>query len=362
MTKRPVARYACAAMNPVDTAIAIALGHLAQNTPLGEDLTLRAFRSVMAGRATPAQLGALLLALRARGETVDELVGAVRALREEMRPVDLGDADRLVDTCGTGGGSVRTLNISTAAALVAAGAGVRIAKHGNRSFTSRSGSADVLEALGVAVDVALGAASHLIEEAGVVFLFAPTHHPAMRHAAPVRRELAVPTVMNLIGPLANPAGVARQVVGVAESRHGPLMAGAMQRLGTVHGMVVHAGLGLDEIAPLGETTVWEVRPGGVTEWQLDPTTYGLATANLQGIEGGEPAENAAAIERLFAEPEMVPEALRAAVLLNAAAAITVAGKVTDMQSGVVAATRSLHSGAALDRLQRLRRLMPLRTS
>jgi anthranilate phosphoribosyltransferase len=316
----------------------------------------------MAGRATPAQLGALLLGLRARGETISEVAGAVRALREAMHAVDLGDPDRLVDTCGTGGGAVRTLNISTAAALVAAGAGLRVAKHGNRSFTSRSGSADVLEALGVAVDLAPGAASHLIDETGVVFLFAPLHHPAMRHAAPVRRELGVPTVMNLLGPLANPAGVTRQVVGVAEPRHGPLLAGAMQQLGTVHGLVVHAALGLDEIAPMGVTTVWEVKPEAVSEWVLDPQELGLGTANLEGIAGGEPAENAAAIEGLLTNPGAASRALHDAVLLNAAAAVYVAGKAGDLHAAVDVARRSMESGAALDRLQRLRKLTPIRTS
>ncbi len=349
-------------MHSTDPALRSALEHLASGTPLGEDLAHRAFRSIMAGRATEAQLGAILLALRARGETVDELVGAVRALREAMQPVDLGNPDQLVDTCGTGGGAVRTLNISTAAALVTAGAGVRVAKHGNRSFTSRSGSADVLEALGVGVELSGGSAAHLIDEAGLVFLFAPLHHPAMRHASGVRRELAVPTVMNLIGPLANPANVLRQVVGVAEARHGALMAGALQRLGSVHSMVVHAALGLDEIASLGETTVWEVQGGNVREWRLDPARFGLATPNLAGIEGGDPADNAAAIERLLETPDEVPEALRAAVLLNSAAAITVSGMAGDLAAGVVAARRSLSSGAALDRLNRLRRLIPLRTS
>lgn len=349
-------------MEAPDPAIRTALGHLADDTPLGEELAIRTFRSIMAGRATPAQLGALLLGLRARGETISEVAGAVRALREAMHAVDLGDPDRLVDTCGTGGGAVRTLNISTAAALVAAGAGLRVAKHGNRSFTSRSGSADVLEALGVAVDLAPGAASHLIDETGVVFLFAPLHHPAMRHAAPVRRELGVPTVMNLLGPLANPAGVTRQVVGVAEPRHGPLLAGAMQQLGTVHGLVVHAALGLDEIAPMGVTTVWEVKPEAVSEWVLDPQELGLGTANLEGIAGGEPAENAAAIEGLLTNPGAASRALHDAVLLNAAAAVYVAGKAGDLHAAVDVARRSMESGAALDRLQRLRKLTPIRTS
>lgn len=349
-------------MEPTPPAVRTALEHLAHDTPLGESLARAAFAEVMAGGATPVQLGALLLALRARGETVEELAGAVLAVREAMVPVVFDAVDRLVDTCGTGGGAVKTLNISTAAALVAAGAGVPVAKHGNRSFTTRSGSADVLEALGIAIDLIPAQAGSVLREAGIVFLFAPNHHPAMRHAAPVRRELGVPTVMNLIGPLANPAGVERQVVGVAEAKQGPLMAGAMQRLGTRHGMVVHAALGIDEIAPFGTSTVWQVLPDRVTEWQLDPADYGLATADLRGTEAGSPAENAAAIEALVRTPDSAPAALRAAVLLNAAGALLVAGVVSDFGGGVESARQSLQSGAAFDRLETLRRLLPIRTS
>lgn len=316
----------------------------------------------MSGGTSAAQLGALLLGLRARGETADELAGAVRALRGAMRRVEIRDPGELVDTCGTGGGSVRTINISTAAALVAAGCGVRVAKHGNRSFTSRSGSADVLEALGVGVDLPEHDLNRVLDATGVVFLFAPTFHPAMRHAAPVRRELGVPTVMNLVGPLANPAGVSRQVVGVADLRHGPLIAGAMQRLGTVHGLVVHAEAGLDEIAPVGHTRVWEVKEGACTEWRLDPADHGLGTSSLSGTEGGEPAENAAAIAALLQSPHSAPAALRAAVLLNAAAAVLVSGRAATMKQGVTAAWEALESGRAAERLERLRGLVPVRIS
>jgi anthranilate phosphoribosyltransferase len=345
-----------------DQPIRVALSSLAEGRPLTASEATEAFESVMRGHASPAQLGALLLGLRARGETAEELAGAVLALRGAMLRVTVADAGKLVDTCGTGGGLTRTLNISTAAALVAAGAGVRVAKHGNRSFTSRSGSADVLEALGVSVDVAAQDVGRILDEAGVVFLFAPSFHPAMRHAAPVRRELGVATVMNLVGPLANPAGVSRQVVGVAEARHGPLMAGAMQRLGTEHGLVVHAAVGLDEIAPVGLTTVWEVRQGTVERWELDPQRHDLATPDLRGTEGGEPAENAAAIAGLLNRPDQAPEALQAAVLLNAGAAILVSGMAGDFGTAIGAARESLHSGAAAGRLHRLRELVPIRTS
>jgi anthranilate phosphoribosyltransferase len=277
-----------------------------------------------------------------------------------MRRIDL--PGRIVDTCGTGGGRIATLNISTAAALVTAGAGVPVAKHGNRSFTSRSGSADVLEALGVVVDLPPEAAGEVFDLAGIVFLFAPSYHPAMRHVAPVRRELGVATIMNLVGPLANPAGVVRQVVGVAERHQGALMAGALQQLGAVHALVVHAELGLDELSPVGRSEVWEVEGGQVRQWTLDPATLGLATGDLEGTQGGEPGENARAIRELLEEPGRASPALRSAVLLNAAAAIRVSGEVADLPGAVERARAALDSGAAAERLERLRQASQLRTS
>ncbi len=342
-------------MSNPSSPLAAALDRLRHGDALSEDQTAAAFEVVMRGEATAEQITALLLGLRDKGETADELAGAARALRGAMRTVDLGDRESLVDTCGTGGGGIRTLNLSTAAALVVAGAGVGVAKHGNRSFTSRSGSADVLEALGVTVDVPVSAAADVFREAGVVFLFAPTYHPAMRHAAPVRRSLGVATVMNLLGPLANPAGVVRQVVGVADPDHGLLMANALRRLGAVRAMVVHAVVGLDEIAPVGETLVWELRDGEVTEQRLHPADHGLASDDLRGIEGGEPAENARAIEGLLLSPDAAPAALRSAVLLNAAAALVVSGAALDVAEGVERAEAALRRGDAARRLERLRR-------
>lgn len=339
---------------PVASPLARALDRLAAGEPLDQALTSAAFGAVMAGEATPAMIGALLLGLRARGETPDELAGAASALRAAMRRLALPAAHHLVDTCGTGGGRVRTLNISTAAALVTAAAGVPVAKHGNRSFTSRSGSADVLEALGVPVDLTPEAAGRVFDEVGLVFLFAPTYHPAMRHAAPVRRELGVATIMNLVGPLANPAGVCRQVIGVADPHHGPLMASALARLGAAHALVVHADLGLDEIAPVGSTTVWEVRDGAMADWRLDPASLGLASADMVGTEGGEPQENAEAIRALLVAPAKAPAALRAAVLLNAAAAIYVAGRGESLAEAVARAAAALDEGEAAERLDRLR--------
>src|SRR3982750_1043646 len=229
----------------------------------------------MSGEGTVAQLSALLVGLRVKGETPDEVAGAAGALRGAMVHLPADHPDDLVDTCGTGGGAINTFNISTAAALLAAGAGVRIAKHGNRSFTSQCGSADVLEALGVPIDVSPAVMERALREAGIVFMFAPLMHPAMRHVGPVRRELGIPTVMNIVGPLANPAGAGRQVVGVADARRVPLIAGALRALGTTHALVVHGEPGMDEISPLGTSHVVEIRDGVVSEWTVDPSDYGF---------------------------------------------------------------------------------------
>src|SRR6266568_5098980 len=246
-----------------------AIAALANRRSLTESQTTVVFGVVMRGEATPAQIAALLMGLRVKGETPEEVAGAARALRDAMIPVEAA-GDHLVDTCGTGGGAVSTFNISTAAAFVAAGAGASVAKHGNRSFTSQCGSADVLEALGVRIALEAADAARVLREACLTFLFAPNFHPAMKYAGPVRRELAVGSVMNLLGPLANPAGVRRQVVGVAEPDRAPLVAAALARLGTDHTLVVHGRIGMDEIAPHGLSDVWEVKAGDVTKWELDP--------------------------------------------------------------------------------------------
>jgi anthranilate phosphoribosyltransferase len=313
------------------------------------------FGVVMRGEATPAQVGALLLALRVKGETADELAGAARALRAAMVRVE-ADAAHLVDTAGTGGGAVTTFNISTGAALVAAGAGATVAKHGNRSYTSQCGSADVLEALGVSVGLDAAGAARVLREAGVAFLFAPNFHPAMRHVAPVRKELGVTTLMNLLGPLANPAGVVRQVIGVADAQRGSLVAQALSRLGAEHALVVHGRVGMDEISPVGETDVWEVHDGEVVTWTLDPSDYGLAVRDVAALRGGEPQANALRLERVLADGDDAEG--RAAVLLNAAAAIYVAGLAPDYRAGIARARAALDSGAARDALGRLRRASP----
>jgi anthranilate phosphoribosyltransferase len=329
-----------------------AIRRLATGESLSTDETAEAFDVIMRGEATPAQVAAVLMALRVKGETAAEVAGGARALRHAMIQLPAPDPDSLVDTCGTGGGTVPTFNISTAAALVAAGAGVRIAKHGNRSFTSRCGSADVLEALGVSIEIPLEGMRRSLEDAGIVFMFAPLMHPAMRHVGPVRRELAIGTVMNILGPLANPAGAGRQVVGVSEERRLPLLAGAMAELGSVHALVVHGEPGLDEISPLGCTRVLEVRDGAMSEWIIDPRELGLRIASADELAGGSPADNARVILDVLSG-RGTPGA-RDAVLLNAAAAIYVAGRSTSFPDALEIAKGSLEEGRGMEVLGRLR--------
>jgi anthranilate phosphoribosyltransferase len=343
---------------------------LVQGRHLSVEEAASAFEVVMRGEAPAEQLSELLLGLTRKGETADEVAGAVKALRTAMIRLpltpDFGPrTSDLVDTCGTGGGATTTFNISTTAAFLVAGAGVPVAKHGNRSFTSRSGSADVLEALGVDISLTPEKAAETLEKVGLVFLFAPHYHPAMRHAAPVRKALGVPTIFNLLGPLANPAGVKRQVVGVSDPAKGPVVVAALARLGAEHALVVHAEVGMDEISPAGLTRVWEIRStpdarrtmhdAPVREWTLDPATYGLADQDLGALKGGEPSENAERLERLL-RPDSAGNdpAGRAAVLLNAAAAIYVSGVVTEFSAGVAKAREALDSGKGAEILRRLR--------
>src|SRR5881394_4292432 len=282
----------------MDSPLRRALHALANRQSLSEEATAEVFGVVMRGEASPAQIGALLMGLRAKGETADEVAGAARALRAAMLPVG-ATGPNLVDTCGTGGGTVPTFNISTVAAFVAAGAGATVPKHGNRSYTSRCGSADVLEALGVRIVLDAPSAARVLNEARVAFLFAPNFHPAMKHVAPVRRELGVPSVMNLVGPLANPAGVRRQVIGVADPDRAPIVADALLRLGAEHALVVHGRVGMDEISPVGVTDVWEVRDGAVRSWEIDPERFRLGIKDDAELQGGEPAANAERLERIL---------------------------------------------------------------
>ena len=336
---------------PQANALQGAIHKLAFREPLTADDAEAAFDIVMQGQATAVQVAALLSALRATGESPEVVAGVVRALRSAMVSLAADDPENLVDTCGTGGGAVPTFNISTAAALVAAGAGVRIAKHGNRSFTSRCGSADVLEALGVPIEVPVPVMEGALREVGIVFMFAPLMHPAMRHVGPVRRELGVQTVMNMVGPLANPAHAGRQVVGVSDPRRLPLIAGALRELDTVHALVVH-GDGMDEISPFSSTDVVEIRNGQLTEWKIDPHRYGFGGGVVADLAGGPPADNAATIIKVLRGD--ANEASMAAVALNAAAALYAGGAAQSFDEGVEMAKAGIGSGAGLVALERLR--------
>ncbi|HUF49997.1 MAG TPA: anthranilate phosphoribosyltransferase [Longimicrobiales bacterium] len=321
--------------------------------PLDSDVAEAAFHAIMQGYATPVQIAALLVALRTRREGPAEVAGGVRALRRAMIPVAAADPDNLVDTCGTGGGALTTFNISTAAAFVAAGAGVRIAKHGNRSFSSRCGSADILEALGVHIELTPDGMADVLERAGIVFMFAPLLHPAMRHVAPVRRELRMPTIMNLLGPLTNPAGARRQVVGVADPALLELIAHALQQLGHLRALVVHGEPGMDEISPIGTTKMVELRDGAVTTRTVDlHAHFDHRSLDPADLAGGDPADNARLVMDVL--KGRAPAAARAAVVLNAAAAIYVADRADTLDDGVTRAVESIDTGAAHDAFERLR--------
>lgn len=339
------------------TAVQRLVAALAHGRPLRREEVGTAFDQIMRGDATAVQIAAVLTGLRVRGETADVIAGAAQALRRAMVSLPLPDPSALVDTCGTGGGAVGTFNISTAAALVAAGCGVPVAKHGNRSFTSRSGSADVLEALGVRVDADVASMQRAFAAAGIVFMFAPRMHPAMRHVGPVRRELAVPTVMNVVGPLANPAGAGRQVVGVADAGRVDTIADALAELGTVHSLVVHGAPGMDEISPLGPTRVVELRGAERREWHVDPVALGFRPADATEIGGGDPADNARLVEACL-DGRARPGAITA-VALNAGAAVYVAGIASSFPDGVQRALAAMHDGSARAALDRLRQVLPM---
>jgi anthranilate phosphoribosyltransferase len=303
---------------------------------------------IMEGRASEVQTGAFLIALRAKGETVPELVGLARTMRSLATPVRTERTD-LVDTAGTGGGP-STFNVSTTAALVAAAAGCAVAKHGNRSNTSRCGSADLLEALGVNIELEPEAVGRCIDEVGFGFMFAPRHHRAMAHVIPVRKELGVRTIFNFLGPLTNPAGAERQLLGVSDRHYQETIAEALVGLGSVRAMVVSAEDGLDELSISSATRVIEVRDGGTEEHFVSPADFGLAEAELDQVAGGSPEENAAAARAVLGG-EAGPR--RDLVLLNAGAAIYVGGLAESLASGVEKATEAIDSGAAEELLGRL---------
>ncbi len=326
----------------------------------GQDLSASqaeaAFGVLMRGEASAALAAALLVALRAKGEAPAEVAGGVRALRGAMVSLPVSSADDLIDTSGTGGGALTTFNISTSAALVAAGAGVRVAKHGNRSFTSRCGSADVLECLGVAIEATPEDMARVLDEAGIVFMFAPLMHPAMRHVGPVRRELGTFTIMNLLGQLTNPARVRRQVVGVSDPTLLDLVAAALQQLGHERALVAHGEPGLDELSPLGRTDIREVDASGIRAYEVSPEEFGWRGLRAEELAGGEPEENARIVEGVL-RGRGTP-AQTAAVALNAGAALYVAGRAPTLLEAVTEARRAIADGAGMDALERLRAASP----
>ncbi len=303
---------------------------------------------IMDGEATPAQLGAFLTALGIKGETPPEIAGMATVMREKALPVKV--AGPLLDTCGTGGDGKNTFNISTAAAFVAAGAGLKVAKHGNRAASGSCGSADVLEALGVKIDLPPAGVEQCINEIGIGFMFAPVFHPSMRHAAPVRREIGIRTVFNILGPLTNPAGAQTQLIGVAYAELGEQMAEVLRLLGAHHAIIVHGEDGMDELTLTGETRAWEVVDGAVRSWRLTLDQTGLPGASLEDMRGGTKEENAATMRRIF---QGEPSPLRDIVLLNSGAALMAADRVDTIRQGVEAAAQVIDGGAALKKLDGL---------
>ena len=326
-----------------------ALGRLLDGRDLSRPEAREAMGEIMRGEATPAQIGGFLVALRLKGETVDEIAGCAEAMREHVLPVEPSRAD-LVDTAGTGGDGAHTLNISTAAALVAAAAGAGVAKHGNRAVSSASGSADVLEALGFRLELEPVLIARSIDELGFGFMFAPTHHPAMRHAAPVRRELAARTIFNVLGPLTNPARARAQIVGVYSPELVPTIAGVLASLGAHRAFVVHGAGGIDELSPAGPNLVCEVVGGEVVRREIDPLELGIERCAESDLRGGTPQVNAAAIRAVFAGES---GARRDAILLNAAGAIAAAGHAEGLREGLERAREAVDSGGAAARLDEL---------
>jgi len=327
-----------------------ALQQLLTRTDLTHEQMLDVMRQVMGGELTPAQIAALLVGLRIKGETVEEIAAAAEVMRELATKVAISDDAHLIDTCGTGGDGIQTFNVSTVCAFVAAAAGAKVAKHGGRSVSSTCGSADVLEALGVNVNLTPAQVAKCVDEIGIGFMFAPNHHSAMKHAAPVRRELGVRTLFNLLGPMTNPAGAKRQVMGVFHKDLTGLLAQVLQRLGSEHVMVVHGADGMDEISFTGDTYVAELKDGEVREYILNPAQFGIPLHDVQGIRVQDAEQSRQMLLAVLAGEE---GPARDIVLLNAGAAIYVAGLVANMQQGIAQAAKVIDNGAAKNKLQLL---------
>ena len=339
-------------MTDGDTLLRDALDSVVRGGDLDIETARAVMDRIMGGVATPAQIGALLAALRTKGETVDELAGMVASMRDHATHVDLGDL-QAVDTCGTGGDGTGTFNISTAAALVVAGAGCPVAKHGNRAQSSRCGSADVLEALGVAIELGPDGVRRCVEEAGIGFLYAPTYHPAMRHAGAVRRELGIRTAFNILGPLANPAGVKHQALGAGDPALAQTMARVLHRLGHRRAIVFAGPEGIDELGLAGVAQCHEVTPDGVRAFTLDPRQLDLAAAPISALKGGDAQDNAA---RILSILRGQPGPARDVVVLNAAAALVAAERAPDFAEGLQQARAAIDSGAARRSLETLVRV------
>ncbi len=325
-----------------------AIQSLVSGKSLTMDEAAQVMEEIMQGEVTPAQFGAFVTALRLKGETVDEIAGLAKIMRAKAVPVTV--SGRLVDTCGTGGDGLSTFNISTTAAFVVAGAGLKVAKHGNRAMSSQSGSADVLEALGVKLELTAEQVKKCLEEVGMGFMFAPAFHPAMRYASAPRREIGIRTVFNIIGPLTNPAGAQSQVLGVADGALVEKLALVLQSLGCQHALVVHGEDGLDEITITGKTQVSELKEGRIDSYTVTPEDMGLARAGLESLRGGTAEENAILLRNILGGASG-PQ--RDVVLMNAAAALVAGDRVPSLQQGVILSAEAIDSGRALTKLEQL---------
>lgn len=329
-----------------------AISKVVKGTDLTEVEMVSVMNEIMTGKASPAQIGSFLTALRLKGETVPEITGAARVMRDKATRVEAPDGN-VIDTCGTGGDESMTFNISTASAFVAAGAGVVVAKHGNRSVSSKSGSADVLRSLGVNIEAKVTRVEECLKEIGIGFLFAPMLHNAMKYAAPVRREIGLRTIFNILGPLTNPAGATRQLLGVYDPALTDLLAMVLENLGTTHAFIVRGEDGLDEITLTAETKVTELKDGAIRTYHIKPEDFGFERCSPGDLRGGGPDENAGIILDVF-NGRKGP--CRDIVLLNSAAAITVGGKAGSMKEGIAIAHGVIDSGGALEKLEKLKEI------
>ena len=329
-----------------------AINTLVSGDSLSFEQAAAVMEEIMSGEATPAQIAAFVTALRIKGETVDEIAGLASVMRAKAVPVKA--TPPVVDTCGTGGDNLSSINISTAAAFVAAGAGLKVAKHGNRAMTSQCGSADVLEALGVKIDLNAEAVATCLEKVGIGFMFAPVFHPAMKHAAGPRREIGIRTVFNILGPITNPARAGSQVIGVPSKEVGEKIAAVLHRLGTKHSLVVHSLDGMDELSISGKSVIWEVNEQGVLPLsEVEPADFGFKNTAISEIRGGTPAENAGIMRRVLNGEK---GAVRDVIALNAAAAIYAGDLVSGMKDGLRLAESAIDHGQALEKLESLIKL------